>query len=174
MLDALAGLEPPPHAPARAHVRPRASQACLQRLESSLGISIVFAVERSSRLIGSHHAASDCDVLAVYALPRRAYFSMSKSEVHLDARPDCAVLTRHAPNTCQRPRPVLYSHTTGHLQQQIFDAPPRPQDLPTPPTRPSHPAHKAFPPRPRPRPFQVAHHCKFDSVEVSLCESPVT
>ena len=57
------------------------TQACLDGLEASYGISIAFAVERSSRLIGSHHAGSDCDVLAVYALPRRAYFSMSKSEV---------------------------------------------------------------------------------------------
>ncbi|KAL1512083.1 hypothetical protein AB1Y20_005355 [Prymnesium parvum] len=56
-------------------------QASLDALERAYDIQIAFAVERSSRMLGSDHAGSDCDVIAVFVLSRRSYFSMYKCEV---------------------------------------------------------------------------------------------
>ena len=49
----------------------------LRRFEADEDVSIVWATERSSRLIGSHHAGSDCDVCAVFVMRRRKYFQLS-------------------------------------------------------------------------------------------------
>jgi predicted nucleotidyltransferase len=40
------------------------------------GVSVLFAAEKSSRIFGSHHKDSDCDVVAIFAWPRARYFSM--------------------------------------------------------------------------------------------------
>jgi hypothetical protein len=40
------------------------------------GLVWVFAAEKSSRVFGSHHAASDADVVALFCHPRSAYYSL--------------------------------------------------------------------------------------------------
>lgn len=66
---------------------PKASEAKrfilsrLRELEEEYGFSVIFAVERSSRLWGTSHSQSDFDVKFFYVYPRRKYYSIEGGTV---------------------------------------------------------------------------------------------
>ena len=57
-----------------------AIHAALKQLENQQGVRVDFAAEKSSRIFGTSHSQSDCDIIALFMYPSERYYSMRPME----------------------------------------------------------------------------------------------